>query len=204
MIQDTPAEAQSTRISAPEVVNDFCITFGTVNGSGSQTANTTLLRALFRMGIPVSGTNIFPSNIQGMPTWYTIRVSKDGFLARREQPDIVVAMNPTSFAKDVETLVPGGVLFYADDIRTPITRTDIITYPMPVKKLAKDSEVPSNLRELIANMVYVGVVAHILDIDLDTVHEALSFHFNGKERAIESNYSVVTRSPIAALGRTLL
>ena len=96
------------------VVDDFSITVGTVNGSGSQTANTTILRALFKMGIPVSGKNLFPSNIQGQPTWYTIRLSKGGYLARRDEQEIVVAMNPSSFAWDLGSVLPGGVFFYAD------------------------------------------------------------------------------------------
>src|SRR5512137_2123156 len=98
------------------IINDFSITVGTVNGSGSSTANTTILRALFKMGIPVSGKNLFPSNIQGQPTWYTIRVSRDGFLARRGRQEIVVAMNPASFARDLAGIEPGGAFFYADDI----------------------------------------------------------------------------------------
>jgi Pyruvate/2-oxoacid:ferredoxin oxidoreductase gamma subunit len=111
-----------------KVVNDFSITVATVNGSGSQTANTTILRALFKMGIPVSGKNLFPSNIQGQPTWYTIRLSKDGYLARREEQEIVVAMNPASFVRDLAGVIPGGVFFYPDDIKLPITRTDITAY----------------------------------------------------------------------------
>src|SRR5512142_3582632 len=115
MLQTQPATAMEP--PKERVVNDFCITFSTVNGSGSATANTTVMRALFKMGIPVSGKNIFPSNIQGLPTWYTIRVSKDGWLARIEHNDIVVGMNPTTLARDVSRLVSGGVVFYADDIK---------------------------------------------------------------------------------------
>src|SRR5512137_2875608 len=100
-------------------VDDFCITFSTINGSGSATANTIILRALFRMGIPVAGKNIFPSNIQGLPTWYTIRLSKEGFLARLEKDDVVVAMNPVTIEKEIGFIVPNGVLFYADDITLP-------------------------------------------------------------------------------------
>ena len=118
------------------VVNDFSITVGTVNGSGSQTSNLTILRALFKMGIPVSGKNLFPSNIQGLPTWYTIRVNKDGYLARRDEHEVVVAMNPTSFAKDLAECMPGGAFFYDDSIKQAIDRDDIALYPMPVKKLA--------------------------------------------------------------------
>ncbi len=99
------------------ITNDFSITVGTVNGSGSQTSNLTILRALFKMGIPVSGKNLFPSNIQGMPTWYTIRLNKDGYLARRDENEIVVAMNPATFIKDLESVLPGGAFFYSDDIR---------------------------------------------------------------------------------------
>jgi 2-oxoglutarate/2-oxoacid ferredoxin oxidoreductase subunit alpha len=174
-----------------KVVNDFSITIATVNGSGSQTANVTLLRSLFKMGIPVSGKNLFPSNIQGLPTWYTIRVSQDGFIARRDEQEIVVAMNPASFAKDLASVQPGGAFYYADDIKAPIERTDISIYPMPAKALAKASDVSPNLRDYIANMVYVGVLAHMLQIDMETIKQALQFHFKGKESPIKSNLSVI-------------
>ena len=182
----------SARIKA--IVNDFCITVATVNGSGSQTSNLTIMRALFKMGIPVSGKNIFPSNIQGLPTWYTIRVNKDGFLARREEHEVVVAINPATFAKDLAGIVPGGVLFYDDNIKAPITRQDVYTYPMPVKKLTQESGAPSNLRDYIANMIYVGIVANILSIDLEMIHQALNFHFKGKQKAINLNYGVVEKA----------
>ena len=192
MLQTQPATAMEQ--PKERVVNDFCITFSTVNGSGSATANTTVMRALFRMGIPVSGKNIFPSNIQGLPTWYTIRVNKDGFLARLEERHIVVAMNQATFARDLESLVPGGVFFYPDDVKLPITRQDISAYPMPVKKLSKEADVAPNLRDYIANMVYVGVLAQIIGIDLQKIYQALDFHFKGKVKAIESNFSVVQKA----------
>lgn len=192
MSQATPTiQAGSQPPAGDPIINDFGITFCTVNGSGSATANNTVLRALFKMGVPVSGKNIFPSNIQGLPTWYTIRVNKDGWLARIERDDLVVAMNPATFTRDIEFLVPGGVLFYADDIRLPITRTDIFTYPMPVKKLIKEAEVPSNLRDYVANMVYVGVVAQMLGIELEAIYQALDFHFKGKKAPIDSNFKVI-------------
>ncbi len=174
-----------------ERVNDFCITFATINGSGSQTANTTIMRALFKMGIPVSGKNRFPSNIQGLATWYSIRVSKDGYLGRIEDDDILIAMNPQSFERDIEYLCPGGVLFYADDIKTPIKRNDIVVYPMPIKKLSREADVSPALRDYIANMVYVGVLASILGIDLTKIYDALDFHFKGKQKAINSNFNIV-------------
>lgn len=173
------------------IVNDFCITFSTINGSGSATANNTLLRALFKMGIPVSGKNIFPSNIQGLPTWYSIRVSKDGYLARVEKDDIVVAMNPATLAKELEYLVPGGVILYADDFKLPVMREDIIAYPMPVKKLVKEADVQPGLRDYVANMVYVGVLAELLGISQEKIYQALDFHFKGKKKAVDSNFHII-------------
>lgn len=174
-----------------EVINNFSITVGTVNGSGSQTSNLTLLRALFKMGIPVSGKNLFPSNIQGLPTWYTIRISKDGFLARREEQEVVVAMNPATFARDLASVHPGGAFLYADDIKLHIGRNDIAVYPMPVKKIAKDSGAPANLRDYVANMVYVGALVWLLKIDIDKIYQALNFHFKGKTKPIDLNFNVV-------------
>jgi 2-oxoglutarate ferredoxin oxidoreductase subunit alpha len=174
-----------------KIVNDFSITVGTENGSGSQTSNLTILRALFKMGIPVSGKNIFPSNIQGLPTWYTIRVNQDGFLARRDEHEIVVAMNPASFSKDLADVAPGGSLFYADDINLLIDREDISIYPMPVKEMVKESDAPSNLRNYVANMVYVGILAQNLGIDLDMIYMALDFHFKGKPKPIDLNFNMI-------------
>lgn len=173
------------------LVNDFCLTICTVNGSGSATANTTLLRALFHMGIPVSGKNIFPSNIKGLPTWFSIRVSKEGYLARVEHDDIIVQMNPSTFESDLTYDVPGGVVFYADHINLPITRDDVITYPMPVKDLIEEAEVPRNLRDYMGNMVYVGVVSQMLGIDLDKIEQALQTQFKEKPSVAESNFAVV-------------
>jgi len=177
--------------SIGEMVNDFTITVATVNGSGSQTSNATLVRALFKMGIPVSGKNLFPSNIQGQPTWYLIRVNKDGYLARKQAQEIMVAMNPATFAQDLADVASGGVFFYDDSIRTPINRPDVVAYPMPVKKLSRDPSIPTNLRDYVANMVYVGVVAFILGIDLEMILQALTFHFRGKQKAIDLNYGLV-------------
>ena len=182
---------KATTQSKDWIVNDFSITVATVNGSGSQTSNATILRALFKMGIPVSGKNLFPSNIQGLPTWYTIRVNKDGFLARREETEIVIAMNSATFINDMESLLPGGVLFYDDNIRLPITRQDIVAYPMPVNMLVKQSGVPSNLRDYISNMVYVGVLAQMIGINQDFIHQALDFHFKGKQKPIAMNWDII-------------
>src|SRR5574340_1063021 len=175
-----------------KIVNDFSITVATVNGSGSSTANNTILRALFKMGIPVSGKNLFQSNIQGQPTWYTIRVNKDGYVGRRAENDIVVAINPASFARDLQRVRPGGAFFYADDIKLQVTRTDIAVYPMPIKELVrKDPNVPSDFRDLVGNMVYVGVLAQMLGIDIDKIKGALDFHFKGKQKPIDMNFNAV-------------
>ncbi len=173
-------EQENSTSQKPPIVNDFSITVATVNGSGSQTSNLTILRALFKMGIPVSGKNLFPSNIQGLPTWYTIRVNKDGYLARREEHEIIVAMNPATFIHDLADVQPGGMFLYADDIRMQINRTDISLYPLPVKKLVKESGAPSELRDYVANMVYVGALTFLLNIDQDKIYQALDFHFQSR------------------------
>jgi len=178
-----------------KVVNDFSIIVGTKNGSGSSTANTTILRAIFKMGIPVSGKNLFPSNIQGLPTWYTIRANKDGFLARREDQEIVIAMNPESFTRDLASVAIGGAFFYADDIKQPVTRADIAIYPMPVKQIVRgDPTIPNDFRDLVGNMVYVGVLSQMIGLDLETIHAALSFHFKGKQKPIDMNFNIVKAS----------
>lgn len=174
-----------------EVVNDFSLTIGTVNGSGSQTSNLTLIRALFKMGIPVSGKNLYPSNIQGMPTWFTIRVSRHGHLGRSPQPDIVVAMCAESFQDDVALLPPGGVLISDDSIRQDAERDDIYHYPLPVRKLVRGEDVPRSLTTYVANMVYVGGLAYLLGMDLDTIYQALEFHFGGKEKPVNLNFQMV-------------
>ncbi len=173
------------------VVNDFCITFSTVNGSGSATANTTLMRTFFRMGIPVSGKNIFPSNIQGLPTWYTLRLSKDGYLARVEEDDIIVAMNPATLTKEVGYLNKGGVFLLPDDFTLPEMPEDVIVYRMPVKRLIKEAEVPPTLRDYLSNMVYVGVLSYLLGIDLEVIHETLEYQFKGREKPIQQNFNMV-------------
>ncbi|MFQ5943352.1 MAG: 2-oxoacid:acceptor oxidoreductase subunit alpha [Anaerolineales bacterium] len=176
---------------ASEIVNDFSMVVATANGSGSQTSNLALIRALFRMGIPVSGKNLFPSNIQGLPTWYTIRVSSDGHTARRDTVEVLVAMNLATFSEDHARLAAGGVCFYDDDLPQPQTRDDIAYYPMPIKDLVKEVNPPKELRDYVANMGYVGVVSEMLEIDLDTVQGALLTHFKGREKPVELNMAII-------------
>jgi 2-oxoglutarate ferredoxin oxidoreductase subunit alpha len=189
-------ELQPSRQTAdrPPVINMFAIMVATKNGSGSQTANTALLRALFKMGIPVSGKNLFPSNIQGLPTWYTIRLSADGFTARRPRSEIVVAMNPATAIEDYQHVETGGVFIYADDVKLDLGRKDVSHYPIPAKKLSTENEKDPKLRTYVANMVYVGALAHLLGIALDDIEGALMFHFKGKRKPVDSNMVVVRKA----------
>lgn len=181
------------------VVNDFSIAVATVNGTGSQTANNTLLRSFFSMGIPVHGKNIFPSNIQGLPTWYHIRVSRYGYVARRE-PEILVAYNRATMHDDVRKLASGSVCVYNADLGLDASRDDVTFYPVPVKELLTDTEQKGKLRDYIANMTYVGVMAHLLEIPLEVVEEALSVHFGRRRKLVDSNMAMVKSSFAWAAG----
>lgn len=191
-MSDVEASAlESLLVEREPIINDFQIMIATVNGSGSQTANTALLRSIFRMGVPVSGKNIFPSNIQGLPTWFTVRVSKDGYIARREDYHILVAMNRDTATEDIRKLPPGGVCLYPQEWKIREDRADIVYYPIPVAELLEASDVPANLKSYVANMVYLGVLATLLDIDLDEIAFSLDFHFGGKAKAINMNMGLV-------------
>ena len=186
-----PAPAGESAAERQPIVNDFSIVVATMNGSGSQTSNMAIIRALFRMGIPVSGKNLFPSNIQGLPTWFTIRASGAGHLARQESTDILVAMNPATFLEDVGRLASGGVCYYSDQFTEGLDRADLTYYPMPVPQLLRDLNPPKDLRDYIANMVYVGVVSHMLGIELEQIRSALMTHFQGKVKAVDLNMRMV-------------
>lgn len=177
--------------SASSVINDFAIVVATANGTGSQTANMALLRAIFRMGVPVNGKNIFPSNIQGLPTWYHIRLSHEGYIARRETTEILVAFNEATFHQDVANLPPGGVCLYNADWRGGPQRDDIITYGVPVRQFVVESGLKGKLGDYIANMVYVGALAYLLAIPLAKIDEALAVHFKNRRKLVDSNMQVV-------------
>lgn len=183
-----------TQVASGTIVNDFAIVAATVNGSGSQTANNTLVRAMFKMGVPVSGKNLFPSNIYGLPTWYSIRLNKDGYIARREDYHVLAALNPKTQKEDIEKLAPGGLVVYPEEWKLAQTRTDISYYAVPVKEMAKDSGAGAGLREYVANMVYVGALAELLGIDLAEIKRALDYNFQGKAKAIDLNYGVVEKA----------
>lgn len=186
--------SETAQTAAAPIVNDFSIMAATKNGSGSQTANLTILRTLFKMGIPVNGKNVFPSNIQGQPTWYWIRASKDGYLARHDEADIVICLNADSAINDYAAVKPGGAFIYAEDLKMAMERKDISHYPIPARKIANALETDVRLRSYGANMVYVGGLAWLLGIDLKVIESSLMFHFNGKAKPVQSNMKLVTEA----------
>lgn len=171
------------------VVNDFSIQVATVNGSGSQSANTVLLRTIFQMGVPVSGKNLFPSNIAGLPTWYTIRASKKGYIARKKEIDFLVAMNPETAKEDVLSLAPGAAALYDEPLKLNELRSDLTFYAVPYDKITAAVCPESKLRKLVRNMVYVGVVAQLLKLDMAEVEKALRKQFAKKVKAADLNWN---------------
>jgi 2-oxoglutarate/2-oxoacid ferredoxin oxidoreductase subunit alpha len=176
-----------TRPTLKLICNDFNIQVATVNGSGSQTANTVLMRSLFQMGIPVSGKNLFPSNIAGLPTWFTIRVSKDGYVARGENVDILIAMNPESAREDVTILAPNSMVIYDEPLNLGSIRQDLFFYPVPFDRLVAPVCPDAKLRRLVKNMVYDGVLAQLLGIEMAEVERALRKQFKRKPKAADLN-----------------
>jgi 2-oxoglutarate ferredoxin oxidoreductase subunit alpha len=177
--------------AAKRVVNDFSIQVATVNGSGSQSANSVLLKSIFGMGVPVSGKNLFPSNIAGLPTWFTIRASKDGYVARKKFIDLLVAMNPETAKEDILALPPGGVAVYDESLNLKQYRDDVVCYPVPFDKITAAVCPEAKLRKLVRNMVYVGVVARLLEIEMPCVEEALRKQFAKKQKAMDLNFGAV-------------
>jgi 2-oxoglutarate/2-oxoacid ferredoxin oxidoreductase subunit alpha len=171
------------------IVNDLSIQVATVNGSGSQTANLVLLRAIFQMGIPISGKNLFPSNIAGLPTWFTIRASKEGFIARRKDSEMLIAMNPETAEEDVLTLKPGASCIYDEKLNLKRLRGDVTFYPVPFDQLVAPVCPDAKLRKLVRNMIYDGVLANLLGIDMEEIHLALRKQFKKKAKAIELNFN---------------
>jgi 2-oxoglutarate ferredoxin oxidoreductase subunit alpha len=173
--------------AAGRIVNDFSIQVATVNGSGSQTANLVLLRSIFQMGVPVSGKNMFPSNIAGLPTWYTIRASRDGYAARKKEIDFVVAMNPETAREDVLSLQPGAAVVYDEPLKLNLLRGDLIFYPVPFDRIVAEVCTEAKLRRLVKNMIYDGVLSKLLDIEMGQMEHALRKQLGKKTKAIELN-----------------
>ena len=170
-------------------INDFVLKIGTVNGTGSASANGLLMKALFRMGIPVTGKNLFPSNIQGLPTWYEIRANHDGYMSRLSRVDVMVAMNAQTYQKDLSEVSPGGFLIY--DSTWPresvLHRNDIIVLGAPLSKLCNENFSVSRLRILMKNVAYVGVLSALMDIDLEILETLLREAFASKPKLINGN-----------------
>jgi 2-oxoglutarate ferredoxin oxidoreductase subunit alpha len=175
------------RGGAQPVINDMSIQVATVNGSGSQSSNTVLLRAIFQMGVPVSGKNLFPSNIAGLPTWYTIRANKNGYIGRKKEIDFLVAMNPETAQEDVKSLAPGASVLYDEPLKLQALRDDLIFYSVPYDKLVAPVCPEPKLRKLVRNMIYVGAVAQLLEIDMAEVEKAIRKQFAKKVKAAELN-----------------
>src|SRR5499426_3449293 len=183
-----PVEQETgTAASAERIVNDFAIQVATVNGSGSQTANLVLLRSILLMGVPVSGKNMFPSNIAGLPTWYTIRASERAYIARKKEVDFLVAMNAETAKEDVLTLDAGAAVVYDEPLKLNALRNDLVFYPVPFDKLVAPVCPDAKLRRLVRNMIYDGILAKLLGIDLALMEKALAKQLGRKAKAVTLN-----------------
>jgi 2-oxoglutarate ferredoxin oxidoreductase subunit alpha len=172
-------------------VNDFSIQVATANGSGSQSSNSILMRTIHQMGIPVSGKNLFPSNIQGLPTWFTIRASKKGYVARRRDVQVLVCMNSETAAEDIRTVAPGAAVVYEESLKLDSMRSDVFFYPVPFSKLVLELCDDGKLRRLVVNMIYVGVVGWLLGLDEKEVAHATRKQFKGKAKAVDLNINAI-------------
>ncbi len=168
-------------------INDFSIQVATVNGSGSQTANTVLLRAIFQMGVFVSGKNLFPSNIAGLPTWFTIRASAKGYVARKATNEMLILMNPETAKEDIAKADAGALVIYDEPLQLDKLRTDLTYFPVPFQKLVTASCPEPKLHKLVKNMIYVGVAARILGVDMEEAKKAIAKQLKGKAKAVELN-----------------
>src|ERR1700692_1079358 len=166
---DVALHEASGQLEPKRVVNNMSIQVATVNGSGSQSSNTVLLRSIFQMGVPVSGKNLFPSNIAGLPTWYTIRANKDGYVARKKEIDFLVAMNQETARAALMSLAPASAVLYAQPLNLSSLRDDLVFYAVPFDKLVAPVCPEAKLRKLVKNMIYVGVVAKLLELDITEV-----------------------------------
>ena len=184
---------------AASIVNDCTIHVATVNGSGSQSSNSVLMRSIFQMGVPVSGKNMFPSNIAGLPTWFTIRANKDGWIARKKEVDIMVCMNAATAREDVEALQPGAVCIYDAPLNCKGIRDDVTFFEVPFAKLAGELSQDSRMRKLLTNMIYVGIVAERLGIERDEIVTAITKQFKGKQKAIDPNVAAIDKGMAYAL-----
>jgi 2-oxoglutarate ferredoxin oxidoreductase subunit alpha len=188
---DLASDARAQAPARQRAVNDFSIQVATVNGSGSQTANLILIRSIFQMGIPVSGKNLFPSNIAGLPTWYTIRANKHGYIGRKKEIDLVVALNAETAQEDALTLEPGAAIVYDAPMKLEALRDDLTFYPVPFDKIVAAVCPDAKLRRLVRNMIYDGVLAHLLGIDMAEMEKALNRQLGKKQKALALNMAAL-------------
>ncbi|HJV91490.1 MAG TPA: 2-oxoacid:acceptor oxidoreductase subunit alpha [Holophagaceae bacterium] len=172
-------------------VNDFSIEVATVNGSGSQTANTVLMRSIFQMGVPVSGKNLFPSNIAGLPTWFTIRANAQGYVARKAGNELIILMNPETAKEDIAKAEPGTLVIYDEPLKLDALRSDLTFCAVPFQKIVTAACPEPKLHKLVKNMIYVGVAAQLLGIDMEQVKKAIAKQLDGKQKAIDINQAAV-------------
>jgi 2-oxoglutarate ferredoxin oxidoreductase subunit alpha len=191
MSSTLPASEPLPAQASARVTNDFSIQVATVNGSGSQTANLVLLRSIFQMGIPVSGKNLFPSNIAGLPTWYTIRANHRGYISRKKEIDFLVAMNPETAKDDVMSLEPGRAVVYDAPLKLDALRSDLIFYAVPFDKIVAEVCTDAKLRRLVKNMIYDGVLAELLSIDIAEMEKALTRQLGKKPKALALNLAAL-------------
>lgn len=189
-MSSSPA-ATGTAEETKTLVNDFSIEVATVNGSGSQTANSVLMRTIFQMGVPVSGKNLFPSNIAGLPTWFQIRANAKGYVARKHDVDLMICMNPETAKEDVAKLSPGALVIYDEPLKLNELRSDLVWYPVPFQKLVTASCPEPKLHKLVKNMIYVGVAGQSLGLDMEETKKAITKQLKGKAKAIEINQAAV-------------
>jgi len=176
-----------------EAVNDFVIKFANVNGSGSASANELFAKAILRMGVPVSPRNIFPSNIQGLPTWYEVRVTEKGWLGRRGGVDLMVAMNPQTWNADLKEIEPGGYLFYDNTKPLPASkfRDDITVIGMPLTEICNATYTDPRQRQLFKNIIYIGALSALLDMDAGAIAELIGEQYKGKEKLLKPNLNAL-------------
>ena len=171
------------------VINDFTMNIATANGTGSQSANLILLHSMFEMGVPVSGKNLFPSNISGLPTWYIIRVSDAGYQAPGDRTHFQIVMNKDTWHKDIDGAEPGTIIIYNEDVKMPVERDDCLVFGMPMTKMARG--INPKMAKMVANMYYVGAMQHLLNIEQDALERAVNRQFKGKASAVEANLRAI-------------
>jgi 2-oxoglutarate/2-oxoacid ferredoxin oxidoreductase subunit alpha len=189
----TSAVLEPPALGGEPTTNDLTIHVATVNGSGSQSSNNVLMRSIFQMGVPVSGKNMFPSNIAGLPTWFTIRANKDGWIARKKEVDLMVCMNAQTAADDVAALQPGALCIYDAPLNCKTMRNDISFYEVPFAKIAAELSTDSRLRKLLTNMIYVGIIAELIGIERAEIVNAITKQFKGKQKAIDPNVLAIDK-----------